>query len=161
MANEIEFIAVNETEVKARITETADRVAAEIIKGLNAVNTQLKSNIVSDKLSGQVLKSHSGNLKRSIVQIPAELQGDEVTAGVGMGKEAPYGLAHEFGAHIPERVPTTARALHWIGKSGEEVFAMRARAFDLPERSFMRSSFSEFRDRIEQQMREAVRVSAE
>jgi hypothetical protein len=129
---------------------------------LNTVNTQLQQHIQSDKLTGQVLASRSGNLKRSIHQIPAIDEGGSIVGGVGMGKETitksgvSYGMVHEFGAHIPERVPVTSKALHWIGKSGEEVFAMRARAFDLPERSFMRSSFVEFRDRIEAEIREAV-----
>ena len=78
---------------------------------------------------------------------------------------ARYGLIHEFGGtiHVPEIVPTKAKSLHWIGKGGEEVFAMHAQAHDvrMPERSFMRSSFVEFRDRIEDQIRAAVRKASE
>jgi phage gpG-like protein len=161
MPSLIEFTLQGEQELSARIIGTADRIEQEIVKSLNTVDTQLQRHIVSDKLSGQVLKSHTGNLKRSIVQIPAERDGDVITGGVGLGAEAPYGLVHEFGAtlHIPEIRPVKAKSLHWIGKSGEEVFAMRARAHDvhMPERSFMRSSFADFRDRIEESMREAAR----
>jgi len=160
----IEFELRGDTEIIARITRTANRVATEIQRALNTANTQLQRHIVSDKLSGQVLQSHTGNLKRSIVQIPAAIEGDSVAGGVGLGAEAPYGLVHEFGGtiHIPEVRPTSARALHWIGKSGEEVFAMRARAHDfvMPERSFMRSSFFEFRDRIETEIRTAIHEAA-
>lgn len=156
----IEFEIRGDTEIIARITRTADRIAGEIQRALNTVNTQLQRHIQSDKLSGQVLKSRTGNLKRSIVQIPATIETGAISGGVGLGSEAPYGLIHEFGGtlQIPEVTPRTARALHWIGKSGEEVFAMRARAHDvvMPERSFMRSSFAEFRDRIETQIRAAA-----
>ena len=156
----LEFFIQGDREIVARATGLKDRVAGEIVKSLNTVNLQLQRHIVTDKLSGQVLKSHTGNLKRAIVQTPAEEAGDTVTGSVGLGSEARYGLAHEFGAHIPERHPVNAKALHWIGKGGEEVFAMRAAAFDLPERSFMRSSFAEFRDRIEEAIRQSIARAA-
>lgn len=151
----IEFIAVNEAEVSARILGTSDRIRANITRALNTTNTQLQRHVVSDKLSGQVLKSHTGNLKRAIVQIPTESDGDIIEGGVGLGAEAKYGLAQEYGAHIPERVPTSAKSLSWVGADGGRVFAKRARAFELPERSFMRTAFSEFHDRIEASVREA------
>lgn len=160
MARVIEFLILGETEVQARIAGVADRIQAEIVKALNTVNTQLQRHIVSDKLSGQVLKSHTGNLKRAILQIPAEVDGGEITGGVGLGTEAKYGLAHEYGAEIPERRPVTAKALSWIGQDGARVFAMYAKAFTLPERSFMRTGFAEFRDRIETAIREAVERGA-
>jgi hypothetical protein len=152
----IEFILQGDTELLARITGARDRLSVEIRKSLNTTNTQLQRHIVSDKLSGQVLKSHTGNLKRNILQQPAVDEGDVIEGSVGLGANAKYGIYHELGAHVPERVPVGAKALHWIGADGAGVFAMRARAFDLPVRSFMRSSFLEFRDRIEESMREAV-----
>lgn len=161
----IEFELRGETELRARLTRTADRMAAEMIKSLNNVNIQLQKHIQHDKLSGQVLKSHSFNLQRSIHVIKATQDGDVISGGVGLGKEARYGLIHEFGGviHIPEIRPVKAKSLHWVGRSGEEVFAMFAREHDvvMPERSFMRSSFSEFADRIEDAMREAVRRASE
>jgi hypothetical protein len=157
----IEFILRGEREITAKVSGLRDKIAEEMRRALNSVNTDLQRHIQNDKLRGQVLKSHSFNLFRSILQIPAEQTGDTISGRVGLGREARYGLAHEFGAHIPERVPVKAKALHWIGAGGEDVFAMRARAFDLPERSFMRSSFAEFRDRIEDAMREAARKASE
>jgi phage gpG-like protein len=156
----IEFLVANETQIIARITGAADRVAAEIMDALNTVNTQLQRHISSDKLHGQVLSQRSGNLRHNILKINATMEEGNIVGAVALGANAKYGLAHEFGAHIPERVPVTSKALHWIGKSGEQVFAMRARAFDLPERSFMRSSFEEFRDRIEADIRAAVHEAA-
>lgn len=152
----LQFTIEGQTALAAKVSGLREKIVLEMMKSLNTVNTQLQRHIVSDKLSGQVLKSHSGNLKRAIIQIPAERTDETISGGVGLGREAAYGLAHEYGAHIPERVPVKAKALHWIGANGEDVFAMRARAFDLPERSFMRSSFAEFRDRIEDSIRQAV-----
>jgi hypothetical protein len=141
---------------RARMEGFPQRLIPLLVKNLNTVHTQLQRHIVSDKLSGQVLKSHTGNLKRNVLQIPATVSGTTVTAGVGLGKNAAYGLAHEFGADIPERTPVNAKALSWIGSDGVRVFAMRARAFHLPERSFLRSSFAEFRPKIEEAAHSAV-----
>jgi hypothetical protein len=157
----IEFTLRGEREVTAKVSGLRDKIAEEMRRALNNVNTKLQRHIVDDKLSGQVLTPRFGNLKRAIHLIPAEATDDTISGGVGLGREARYGLAHEFGAHIPERVPIHAKALHWIGASGQDVFAMRAKAFDLPERSFMRSSFAEFRDRIEDAMREATRKASD
>lgn len=76
--------------------------------------------------------------------------------GVAVGREAPYGRYQEYGAHIPERVPIRARALHWINAAGNDVFAMRARAFELPSRPFMRSSFAEQREKILRELGAAI-----
>lgn len=156
MPNTIELAISGDTAIKARIRGVPERLIPILVRKLNTVNTQLQRYIVSDKLSGQVLKSHTGNLKRAILQIPAEANGNTVTAGVGLGREAAYGLAHEFGAQIPERTPKNAKALHWIGADGASVFAMRARAFKLPERSFLRTGFAEFQPRIIEAVQQAV-----
>jgi len=156
MANTIELLITGDLEARARMQGVPARLVPILIGNLNTVHTQLQRHIVSDKLSGQVLKSHTGNLKRAILQIPAEAEGQTVTAGVGLGSEAKYGLAHEFGADIPERVPKNAKALHWIGADGASVFAMRARAFRLPERSFLRTGFAEFQPQIIDAVRSAI-----
>ena len=157
MPSAIELMMTGDLEARARIQGMPERLIPLLIRNLNTVHTQLQRYIVSDKLSGQILKSHTGNLKRSILQIPAVAEGQSVTAGVGLGSEAKYGLAHEFGANIPERTPKNAKALHWIGADGANVFAMRARAFTLPARSFLRTSFSEYQPRIIDAVQKAIK----
>jgi hypothetical protein len=156
MADTIQIAVTGEAALRARIQGAPERLMPILVRNLNTVHTQLQRHIVSDKLSGQVLKSHTGNLKRAILQEPAEVEGNTVTASVGLGSEAKYGLAHEFGASIPERTPKNARALHWIGADGADVFAMRARAFTLPERSFLRTGFAEFQPNIIEAIRSAL-----
>jgi hypothetical protein len=156
MPKAFDFSVSGDMAARARMEGMPDRLVPLLVRNLNTVHTQLQRFIVSDKLSGQVLKSHSGNLKRNILQIPATVEGYQVTAGVGLGKNAKYGLAHEFGADIPERTPVNAKALSWIGADGVRVFFMRARAFHLPERSFLRSSFTEFQPKIQDAAASAV-----
>jgi hypothetical protein len=156
MAKAFDFIVSGDSAARVRIEGYPDRLVPLLVRNLNTVHTQLQRYIQSDKLSGQVLKSHTGNLKRNILQLPATVEGFKVTAGVGLGANAKYGLAHEFGAHIPERTPVNAKALSWIGADGVRVFFMRARAFNLPERSFLRSSFAEFNPRIQESVQSAM-----
>jgi hypothetical protein len=156
MPKAFDFVISGDMAARARMEGLPDRLVPLLVRNLNTVHTQLQRHIVSDKLSGQVLKSHTGNLKRNILQLPATVEGYKVSAGVGLGRNAKYGLAHEFGAHIPERTPVNAKALSWIGADGMRVFFMRAKAFDLPERSFLRSGFAEFQPKIEQAAHDAV-----
>jgi hypothetical protein len=147
------FMLDGDTAIRARLEGFPDRLVPSLVKRLNTVNTQLQRHIQSDKLSGQVLKSHTGNLKRNILQLPATADGLVVTAGVGLGQNAAYGLAHEFGADI---YPKTAKALSWIGEDGVRIFAMHVK---LPEISFLRTGFEEFKPRISEAIQEAVKES--
>ena len=150
MAQALQMIMSGDAAVKARLQGFPERLIPSLISHLNTVNTQLQRHIVSDKLSGQVLKSHTGNLKRNILQIAATSEGTTVTAGVGLGQNARYGLTHEFGAVI---VPKTAKALSWVGEDGVRVFAMRVK---IPERSFLRTGFAEFKPNIVKAIQAAI-----
>jgi len=144
-------------QVRAAFLAKGPQIVRAIVDKLNALMIRLQAHIVSDKLSGQVLHHRTGTLANSIRVIPAQLQADKIVAGVeGAGGPAWYGRPNEFGAHIPERVPVNARALHWTSADGESVFAMRARAFDLPARSFMGSSLDDYRSIIPAEISAAV-----
>jgi hypothetical protein len=135
-------------EVAARLNGTRRRATNMLADQLYISMGGLREYIVSTKLSGQVLKHRTGNLINSIFpSIEQSIDEYLLTGRVSVSNTAPYGRYHEYGAHIPERVPIRAKALHWV-TNGQDVFAMRARAFDLPERSFMRSSLREKREEI-------------
>jgi hypothetical protein len=142
MGSPFQFRLSGDIAAKARLEGFPERLVPSLISHLNTVHTQLQRHIVSDKLSGQVLQSHTGNLKRNILQIPAVADGLVVTASVGLGANAKYGLAHEFGADI---YPKTAKVLSWVGTDGVRIFAKHVR---LPERSFLRTGFAEFQENI-------------
>lgn len=139
MANVIELIVQNETELRAKILGTADRLQLNLMRALDNVNTQLQRHIVSDKLSGQVLKSHTGNLKRSIIVIPATVDGEFIVGKVGLAKEAWYGKIHEYGGVFSR-------------KGGGSV--------SFPERSFMRSGFADMRDQILEALIKAAEMTS-
>lgn len=145
-----------DTRVIQALREKPAVVQDSMLRKMDSVTLRLQAYIVSEKLQGQVLQHRTGKLSQSIRQIPPEFDGETIRGEVqGGGGPAFYGRAQEYGAHIPERVPVNAKALHWVGPSGD-VFAMRARAFELPERSFMRSSLDDMRGSIIQELEQAA-----
>jgi hypothetical protein len=133
---------VDATALKARLNGTAGVVMPAIRARLNIEVGELTEYIKFQKLTGQVLKTRTGNLRNSVFY-KMEDQGTQIVGTVDVSMPAArYGKAHEFGAHIPERVPVNAKALHWrVG--GKDVFAMRAAAFDLPKRPFMSTGLAD------------------
>ena len=96
--------------------------------------------LVQAKLSGELLQPRSGRLRASI---RAEI--GETSARIS--SDAPYTRVQEYGGRIavPEIVPVNAKTLAFA-YGGKLVFAKRvaAHTVDIPERSYMRSSLSEF-----------------
>ena len=137
----------DETVVRAQLGVTSAKIFAALKVQLQISFGELREYIVGTKLEGQVLHHRTGNLINS-TQPYFRQTGMILEAGVAVGPEAPYGKWQEYGAHIPERFSVRKLAMHWIGADGKDVFAKRARAFDLPPRSFMVSSFREQREKI-------------
>ena len=135
--------------------------------------TLLQSRIVGDKLSGQVLHHRTGKLIDSIRLNPTEATANEneVVGGVeGGGGPAFYGRIHEYGGtfevkererRIGYRGGEIVKLLTKSGTVRKEVDEIRkqkvkAHTVTFPERSFMRTSFSELRERIIAELQAAV-----
>ena len=82
------------------------KVIPNLVDALNTYVIKLADHIVTQKLSGQVLKVRTGTLRSSIVPILAHMEGRVIMAGVGTGVK--YARIHEFGGTI---VPKVAQAL--------------------------------------------------
>jgi phage gpG-like protein len=139
-----------------RLVGMTDVISQRITQALNDIGVDLSSYIKEQKLSGQVLKNRTGTLRRSVnYEVHTETSPQYVEVGT---RGLDYAAIHEFGGRIPDRRPVNAKALHWIAPGGGDVFAMFARGFTMPERSYMRSSLDEKRDlyvrRIEMAMRD-------
>ena len=154
--------------IEARIHTSAlqDRLKGFAENAILALRSQLyaevgmlASYIQREKLSGQILKNRKGHLRRSIFHTVTN-SGSQIVGTVGVGLEVPYGRYQEYGAQIPERVPVKAKALRWY-VGGSPVFAMRARAFTLPARPFMRPSLDEKADEITQGLQQALNEAAQ
>lgn len=115
--------------------------------------------LVRGKLSGTVLKVRSGRLLRSIknemVENANTIYGRVYSRGV------PYAAIHEYGGRTKPHliVPKTAKALHFM-VGGQHVFAARVNhpGSKIPQRSYLRSSLAEIRDKALHDIREAAEV---
>lgn len=132
-----------------------ERIVASLREEMFIQTGMLKRYIAEMKLSGQVLRNRTGNLRRAVFNT---VEADElgVTGMVAVDKTAPYGAYQEFGADIPERVPVRAKAMHWVNAAGQDVFARRARAFHLGAKPFMNPSLEERRTEIVNGLKNAV-----
>ena len=119
----------------------------------------LQRKVVSEKLSGQVLKRVTGALARSIDQ-RVEEQGSAVKGFVFSSGDVKYAGIHEFGGKTPPHVilPVKAKALAFM-MGGKQVFAKRVNhpGSQMPERSFMRSSLADMRGEIVEGLTQAVK----
>lgn len=130
-------------EIQARLAQVPPTAIRAAMEAMDAIDLELARYIVFHQLGGAVLHWRTGQLADSIKPVPAVAAGGVVTGGVEQqDSRAPYGKAHEYGAYIPEREGNPVLA--WTSPAGTPVFARRARAFQLPERSFMRTAEEEF-----------------
>lgn len=118
----------------------------------------LAAYIKSDKLSGQVLNRISERLSSSVHGYSEESPSG-VSGAAGGGADVPYAQIHEFGGLIPAHqvVAKKAQALCFT-VDGIKRFAKSVQIPDvqMPERSYMRSSFREKAPDGIAELREAV-----
>lgn len=120
--------------------------------------------VKEQKLSGQVLKNRTGTLRRKINSVVAE-SAYSVTGNVGV--KLAYAAAHEYGfdgtvtirEHLRRAKGGGGRDAHgrFKGQSAASVLVhSHERHMRIPERSFLRSSLSEYAPTIRQHLRTAV-----
>lgn len=128
----------------APLVEAVPVLMAAIGDKLTLSMLQLQRHIVTEKLSGQMLKPRSGRLIESVQPIPTVVAETVASAGVTAGGgQAFYAAYQELGgARAYQIVPVTKRALafDWLGKHW-----IRQRVYrkPLPPRPFMASSLEE------------------
>lgn len=142
------------SEIRIRFAGMAANLRPALRRTLERETILLQRHVVEDKLSGQVLNVRTGTGRRSITATVEDGPGGSLVGRVGTNLG--YMIANEFGAQIPEIRPVHAKALHWMSPTGESVFAMRAAAHTLPERSFLRSALADRHDAIVAAFRNTV-----
>jgi|SRR5579863_926663 len=131
-----------------QISSKGHNLRASIYRAMNRIQVGLQSLIIS-KLQGPVLQHRSGKLTGSVrgqVEDHGDMISAVVTAGGGV---APYAAVHEYGGtfQIPDHLSHSKRG---------RAFTVRAHSATFPERSFMRSSLTEFRSRAEAELAKAA-----
>jgi len=169
-------ITVEGGEIIARILGTLpQRAIPELTRVLSSYIFKLHSHIVTNKLSGQVLKVQTGALRSGLIPIVAKSLGRKLIASLQTSIR--YWRIHEFGGTI---FPRRAEALTvpfpgvtgWAGdyentfvakgvifEKGESgirpLFALR-RSVTIPERSYLRTSIEETQGEFVTSVQEAI-----
>jgi len=144
-------------ELIARLEALPDELRIALNRKVTALTLKLEAKI-KGKLSGEVLKVRTGNLRRSI-HSRVEQTATSVTGTALSSGDVKYAGIHEYGgqtkAHIIEAKNGKALAFQMGGK---QVFARRVHhpGSKIPERSYLRSSLKDMRDEIITGLNEAV-----
>lgn len=121
--------------------------------------TRGAAELVATQARANMRSLFKGSGKVADISVRVTRSGDEVTGTITAGG-TPYARIHEFGGtiHLPEIFPVQAQALHWVDKSGDDVFARHAAAHDvvIPERSYLRSALEQREADIRRVFDEAV-----
>lgn len=138
------------------------KVRAAAKSSLDAWAVELAAYIRESKLSGQVLNRRTGKLSGSVHPLSEDLPQAVVGGAAAGGVSVPYARIHEFGGMIPahEVVAKNAKALAFT-IDGVLHFAKRVQIPDvqMPERSYMRSSFDEKSPQGLEELRAAVKAA--
>lgn len=145
--------------VVSLLEATPVKVYARVKDRMSRLVMTLLTHVKEDKLSGQVLRNVSGNLRASI-NSRLEDTGQAITGSVGTNLV--YARPHEMGfdgeVAIKEHLRTVTMA--W-GRELKEPVVCIVRAHQahmhLPERSFLRSALEDMRPQVREQLLEAMR----
>ena len=156
----IEFIG--DREVASKLKELEPKIYNSLLFTITKLSIQLQAKIKSEKLTGQVLKTRTGTLRRSI-NYRVDKTPSEIIGRVGIGADAAkYGIMHEFGFRGTENIRSHLRTIKKVwGKSiSPKQISVRShtRTVNYPERSFMRTALAEMRPIIQNDISKAVKV---
>lgn len=153
---------IGDDEVARKFQNLPAKIRQALRAKIFALTLSLEAHIKLNKLSGQVLKTVSGRLKRSI-QSEVIDRIDIITGTVFSSGDVPYNAIHEFGGRTPpsEIIPVKAQALRFMFH-GKLTFAKRVHhpGSVMPERSFMRSGLSDMKEKIVSELTTTVREAA-
>ncbi len=134
-------------EIFVRVPLMAGKVRQNLLRTIQERTTILRSNVITNKLSGQVLNKITGHLQQSIQQEVTETP-TQITGKVYSAGDVKYAAIHEYGgtipAHVVEARNASALAFVWNGK---QVFFKKVNipTVHMPERSYLRSELEEER----------------
>ena len=148
-----------EEAVLARLEALPEKLRAALVKKISFLTLYLENYIKTQKLSGQVLNVVTGRLRRSIFSTvksnETSVEGDVRSSG-----DVKYAAIHEFGYSGPEVVAAHTREIKQaFGRAIEPMTVQvreHVRQVDMPERSFMRSSFNDLKTMLQQGVRDAI-----
>ena len=150
MSDELTVSAPRLEQVVVELGKLGTEARARLLHAAGVEADAFETVVVSEKLSGGVLKQRTGALAGSVFKEVTETgDGTQVT----IGANTPYARIHEYGGVIE---PKNALALKFQ-IDGKWVFAKRV---VMPERSYLRSTLAERADIIRAELARAVAGAA-
>lgn len=136
-----------------------DKVQTAVVKSVARSALKLQSEVMENRLSGQVLNVRTGNLRRSIHQRVTNT-GSAVIGEVNTNVR--YGVAHEYGFSGTVNVKASLRQVRQaFGRPLKSPRYVQVRAHSrnvkLPERSFLRTALRDLKPEIEADLRNSVK----
>lgn len=154
---------IGSEKITARFREIDQKALPKLTAKIQKVVIQLQAKVIKDKLSGQVLKVRSNNLRSSIHQ-EVSTNGNTIVGKVGTNVE--YAAFHEYGFNGTQNVKEHLRNIKIaFGKplKKPKLVTVRAhgRKVDYPEKSFLRSAMEDMKDEIMVAMTEGMKEAIE
>jgi hypothetical protein len=152
----IRAYVVGDEGVVAKLAQIHPRVLGYLRAAVRTETLNLVR-LAKEKVSGPVLKTKTGTLRRGINALFEETE-TSITGRAGIGKEkAKYPAVHEYGGvfTIREHLRRLTQAFGRLVKVPRQI-SVRAHTATYPERSYLRSSLRENESRIREALAKAV-----
>jgi hypothetical protein len=135
----------NAETVASGIEARCRRAAQSLGRGMLSLMVELARYVTTRKLLGQVLNRRTGNLFNSVQGSPrVEIAGSQVTGTIGTDPSSWYGTRHEFGGTFEAQRKNLKHPPHLLrGRMTGSPYTLH-----FPERSWLRSSLAENREKI-------------
>lgn len=146
---------IGRDKLQVRIDQMPAAVHAEVYKEVRTTAFDMERYVVGSKLSGQVLNKITGRLQMSI-HSDARDDGSAVIGRIFSAAPMPYARPHEFGFTGSETVKAHIRDTIFGRKVKPFLVNSFTRHVNLPERSFLRSTLSDWKEKIVQRLTAAV-----
>ena len=155
----VEAVIVGDDELRAKFQRASDTIDGKLVDSMGRITIRLQAHVVRNKLSGQVLKVRTNNLRGSIHQEVSH-DGSGVVGRVGTNVE--YAAFHEYGfsgtQNVREHMRTIKMAFGKMLKTPKRiVISAHVRHIDYPEHSFLRSALDDQRAEIMAELGNAVK----
>lgn len=155
MADAIELL-VNIEQAQEYANDRRDALVDMLATRIDAVD-QMMADRVRENLSGGVLQTRTGKLLSTVMQEPAQISGNEITAAVTAGGDAaPYGIYfEEGGAGYYDIVPINARVLAFMAE-GQMIFAKMVHHPPIPKLPWFQPAVDEAAEEMEAQLNQVI-----
>lgn len=145
------FADSSDERVIAYLEQRGEKVVTAVAGEMTRVLVEVRSTVMAN-LSGGVLEQRSGNLARSVSAPNVTTSTGDITGLITQGKEAPYGVVHEYGGTFTVR--------EHLRRTKKGMATVRSHSATYPERSFMRSALEAHKAEIIERLTEVAQEAA-